>query len=301
MRTEQSVPIRLEDYRPPDWLVETVDLDVSLDRDRDAGARGVAPEAQSEGRGPRPAGPRRRRPQAGLADARRRSARARPLCRHARQPHHRAAAATAVHARDRDRPRSVRQHPAHGPLSLGHDLLHPMRGRGLPPHHLLSRPPRRDGGVHHPHRGGQGRMSGAARQRQSRRVRRRAGHQAAFRGLARSVPEAVLSVRAGRRRPRATSRTLPHHVGPRRRAAHLCRARQRGAQRLRHGRAQALHALGRGAVRARIRPRHLHGRRGLDLQHGRDGEQGAQRLQRQIRAGLDRHRDRPATTWASRR
>src|SRR5688572_16096347 len=30
MRTEQSVPIRLDDYRPPDWLVETVDLDVSL-------------------------------------------------------------------------------------------------------------------------------------------------------------------------------------------------------------------------------------------------------------------------------
>jgi aminopeptidase N len=30
MRTEQSVPIRLEDYRPPDWLVDTVDLDVSL-------------------------------------------------------------------------------------------------------------------------------------------------------------------------------------------------------------------------------------------------------------------------------
>jgi aminopeptidase N len=31
MRTEQSVPIRLEDYRPPDWLVETVDLDIALD------------------------------------------------------------------------------------------------------------------------------------------------------------------------------------------------------------------------------------------------------------------------------
>ena len=39
---------------------------------------------------------------------------------------------------------------------------------------------------------------------------------------------------------------LPHHVGARRGAAHLCRARQRGALRLRHGRAQALHALGRG-------------------------------------------------------
>src|SRR6266436_7833033 len=31
MRTEQAVPVRLTDYRPPDWLVETVDLSVSLD------------------------------------------------------------------------------------------------------------------------------------------------------------------------------------------------------------------------------------------------------------------------------
>jgi aminopeptidase N len=31
MRTEQALPVRLEDYRPPDWLVETVYLDVSLD------------------------------------------------------------------------------------------------------------------------------------------------------------------------------------------------------------------------------------------------------------------------------
>jgi aminopeptidase N len=30
MRTEQALPVRLADYRPPDWLVETVDLDVSL-------------------------------------------------------------------------------------------------------------------------------------------------------------------------------------------------------------------------------------------------------------------------------
>jgi aminopeptidase N len=30
MRTEQSPPVCLKDYRPPDWLVETVDLDVSL-------------------------------------------------------------------------------------------------------------------------------------------------------------------------------------------------------------------------------------------------------------------------------
>jgi aminopeptidase N len=32
MRTDEPRPVRLQDYRRPDWLVETVDLDVSLDR-----------------------------------------------------------------------------------------------------------------------------------------------------------------------------------------------------------------------------------------------------------------------------
>src|SRR5262245_28197218 len=31
MRTDEPRPVRLQDYRPPDWLVETVALDVSLD------------------------------------------------------------------------------------------------------------------------------------------------------------------------------------------------------------------------------------------------------------------------------
>src|SRR3981081_548396 len=31
MRTEEARPVRLEDYRPPGWLVEPVELDVSLD------------------------------------------------------------------------------------------------------------------------------------------------------------------------------------------------------------------------------------------------------------------------------
>jgi aminopeptidase N len=30
MRTEQARPVRLADYRPPDWLIDTVELDVSL-------------------------------------------------------------------------------------------------------------------------------------------------------------------------------------------------------------------------------------------------------------------------------
>src|SRR5271166_3951438 len=31
MRTEESRPVRLADYRPPEWLVETVELDIALD------------------------------------------------------------------------------------------------------------------------------------------------------------------------------------------------------------------------------------------------------------------------------
>src|SRR5262245_65609273 len=30
MRTDIGQPVRLKDYRPPDWLVQTVSLDVSL-------------------------------------------------------------------------------------------------------------------------------------------------------------------------------------------------------------------------------------------------------------------------------
>src|SRR5690348_10115824 len=30
MRTEEPRPVRLEDYRPPDWRIETVELDVAL-------------------------------------------------------------------------------------------------------------------------------------------------------------------------------------------------------------------------------------------------------------------------------
>ena len=47
-------------------------------------------------------------------------------------------------------------------------------------------------------------------------------------------------------------------------------------------------------LRSRVRPRHLHDRRRQRLQHGRDGEQGAQRLQLEVRArqAIDRDRRR---------
>ena len=121
---------------------------------------------------------------------------------------------------------------------------------------------------------------------------RRSARRPAFRGLARPVAEARLSVRAGRRQARPHRGQLRHHVRPQGRAPHLCRARQGGPRRLRHGFAEALDALGRAGVRPRIRSRRVHDRRGVRLQHGRDGEQGPQRLQRQIRAGLVGDRDR---------
>ena len=220
----------------------------------------------------------------------------------ARPPHHRAAAAAAVPARDRDRDRSVRQHPADGALSLRHDLLHPVRGRRLPPHHLFPRPARRDGGLHHAHRGRQSRMrrccSPTATSSRPATCRAPAGISRS--GTIRSRSRPICS-RWSAASSRCVEDTLPHHVGPRGGAAHLCRARQGGPLRLRHGFAQALDALGRGAVRPRIRSRHLHDRRGVRLQHGRDGEQGPQRLQRQIRAGQPGDRDRHRLHAASRR
>ena len=75
-------------------------------------------------------------------------------------------------------------------------------------------------------------------------------------------------------------------------ARHLCRARQGGPLRLGHGVAEARHALGRGALRPRIRSRRVQHRRRQRLQHGGDGEQGPQHLQRQARARPARHRER---------
>ena len=50
--------------------------------------------------------------------------------------------------------------------------------------------------------------------------------------------------------------------------------------------------LGRGGVRPGIRPGRVQHRRRVRLQHGRDGEQGPERLQHEIRAGAAGDRDR---------
>ena len=226
MRTEQARPVRLQDYRPPDWLVDRVHLDVSLHptaaRVRSTLSLRPNPATRARARWCWTAtGSRCRRfcvdgkPLApdGLSSPR-------PDRLTLAQPPQR-----AVRADDRDHRRSLRQYPIDGAVPVERHLLHAMRGRRLPPHHLFPGPAGRDGGLHDPHRGRQGAGAGTARQRQSDRKRRPAGRPA-FRGLARSVSEAVLSVRDGRRRARLRRRHLRHHVRPQGRAENLCRARQ---------------------------------------------------------------------------
>ena len=61
MRTEEARPVRLEDYRPPDWLVETVELDVSLDPTATRVRATLALRPNRERHGARAARARRRR------------------------------------------------------------------------------------------------------------------------------------------------------------------------------------------------------------------------------------------------
>ena len=121
-----------------------------------------------------------------------------------------------VHAHDRDAPRSGGQHQAHGPLSLGLGLLHAMRGGRLSPHHLFSRSPRRALDLSRAARGGPGGGAGAAVQRQSRKRGRSGDARAPLRHLARSAQEAVLPVRAGRRRSRPYRGFVRHRCRARR-------------------------------------------------------------------------------------
>src|SRR3954454_20048645 len=99
MRTDEPHPIRLQDYRPPDWLVDTVELDVSLDASatRVRASLLLRPNPKAAAPAP-PAGARGRRPRAPRVEAGGGAAGARALCRDARPPLSRSAAAAAVPA-----------------------------------------------------------------------------------------------------------------------------------------------------------------------------------------------------------
>ena len=90
MRTEQARPVRLEDYAPPDWLVDTVELDVSLNPAAARVRATLALRPNPASAAPAPLvldGDGLTR----VAQARRRDVAARRLHRDARPPHDRAA------------------------------------------------------------------------------------------------------------------------------------------------------------------------------------------------------------------
>ena len=225
MRDPAPQAIRLADHRPPARLVDEVSLSfrlapratrvtsrIAFRPDPDAGPRHPSPStgrgccsrwARIDGEPVEPEiGPH------GLT------------CDVARPP-------LRVGVRGRDRAR--REHRARGALHVERHVLHPVRGRGVPAHHLLPRPPRRDGALPRAHRV---RPAGAAVERRARGKRPRLGR------VARPLAQALLPLRAGGGRPARASRPLRHHVGARGGPRDLDPPRpRRGALRLRHGRA----------------------------------------------------------------
>ena len=110
--------------------------------------------------------------------------------------------------------------------------------------------------------------------------------------MGRSAPQALVSVRAGRGRPGGGARPVHDARGPRGGAGDLGAARRRGQMRPRDGVAEEGDGMGRGGVRPRIRSGCVQHRRGQRLQHGGDGEQGAQHLQHALCTGQAGDRDR---------
>ncbi len=206
-------PVYLRDYRPPDWLIDEVELDFRLDE----AATEVTARLQL-----------RRNPAVGEA--------ARPLVLDGQElellglqldgepvganryridadhltledpPH-------ALRARGAHPHPSGPQHRARGALCLRRHLLHPVRAGGLSQDHLLSRPAGRHGALPGADRGRAGALSGAARERQSGST----GASSAAAGISRSgrtrsPSRPICSPWSPAGSP--SSRTLHHPLGP---------------------------------------------------------------------------------------
>ena len=130
-----------------------------------------------------------------------------------------------------------------------------------------------------------------------------------LRQVGRPVPEAELPVRAGRGRPGVPASSACARAAAR---STCCRSTcARGdLDKTEHAMnsLDRLGGVGRGALRPGAGPGALHDRRRRRLQHGRDGEQGPEHLQHQVRAGqpgdrdrrrLRRHRERWSATSTS--
>ena len=205
MRTENAPTVRLADYAPPDFLADEVALSFRL---APQGARvraRVSVPAQS--RGEPGGGPAARRPgaAAGLGGDRRgggAAERADGGRRGADGGGGARAGGFRLGGGDRDRPRG--QHRARRALHVARDVLHPVRGAGVPQDHLLAGPAGRDGAVPGADRG---RGAGPAVERQPRRRRGRASPSGRIRS--RSRPTCSRWWRATSSRSRTGSSPCP--------------------------------------------------------------------------------------------
>jgi hypothetical protein len=148
----------------------------------------------------------------------------------------------------------VRIHPerntgAVGPVPQQRKLLHPVRGARLPPDHLVSRPPRRDGALCGAHRGRSRALPGAALERQPHRAGGARGRPAR-RALERSVAQALVPVRAGRRQSALPPGRVHDALRARGTARDLGRAAERRPLRARAALAPARDGVGRAGCSA---------------------------------------------------
>ena len=162
MRTDTPVTVYRKDYQPYPYDIPEVSLGFDL-----------APEStevrcvmQVRRKPARRRGPGAGRRRAGTRVGRRgwQPAARRPLPSGRAQPGA-VRPARNGHGRDRQPLQAGRQLHADGPVRIGRQLLHPVRGRGLSPHHLVRRPPRRDVALPRD-AAGHGRLPRAAVQRQ---------------------------------------------------------------------------------------------------------------------------------------
>ena len=207
--------IRREDYRPPDWLVPEIALDFDLEPEKTVRPRDADVDAQRRARprrcgstatGQRPLDVRvdgARRDRLAMEDA---------ICVIALAP--------ATQPRSRSSPRS---HPRAntqlmGLYASGGMLCTQCEAEGF--RRITFFPDRPDVLARYRVRmtRRQGALSGAALQRRSE-SRAASSRRAALGGMARSLPQALLSVRAGRRRSRRQSRQLSPRCGPRGRSS----------------------------------------------------------------------------------
>ncbi len=246
MRNDQVVTVRRTDYRPPAFLLDRVELEFDLDP---ASTRVACdPRSASQprpSRQQRPAGPRRRRPRTRVGGGRWHGTGALKLRVDRRGAAH-PGAIRSLHRPDRQPHLPGGEHRADGPVRVERQLLQPVRGRGLPPHHVLPGSTRRDGTVPRDRARGRRPLSGAAVERQPGRAgpaRRRPP----LRGVGRPVRQAELPVRAGRRPLRRARGARRARQRPRSAAADLRRARQPRQDRPRDGEPEARDRVGRSA------------------------------------------------------